>query len=96
MNAVRLARCCVAVIACAVSGHLVFKVTTLVLHAAITPMLGALDTWPDTIDKVVLLVGLLLGVRVAFGIFRRLWPERTFEELEKSRQAQEARRGVAD
>jgi hypothetical protein len=99
VNAARLARCIVAVIACAVSGHLVFKLTSAVLHAAFTPMLGALDAWPDTIDKIVLLVSLLLGARVAFGIFRRLWPERTYQELESARQVEEtreARRATAD
>jgi hypothetical protein len=87
------------VIACAVSGHLVFKLTSAVLHAAFTPMLGALDAWPDTIDKIVLLVSLLLGARVAIGIFRRLWPERTYQELESARHAEEtreARRATAD
>lgn len=95
MNHLRLVRCSVALIACAVSGHLVFKVTTFVLRAVLTPMLGTPDTWPDRLDMGLVAAAILLGLRVAFGIFRRLWPEQTVQEM-KAREAEAARRSLAD
>jgi len=95
VSAVRLLRCCIAVIASAVSGHLVFKVTTVVVRAAFTPLAGPPETWADSLDKLLLLGALLISARVAYGIARRLWPERTYQELEKARQTGEAKRALA-
>lgn len=96
MSAARLLRCCIAVIASAVSGHLVFKVTTVLVRAAFTPLVGPSETWADSLEKLLLLGALLISGRVAYGIARRLWPERTYQELEKAKQVREAKRAVAD
>jgi predicted lysophospholipase L1 biosynthesis ABC-type transport system permease subunit len=87
LNGVRLVRCSIAVTGGVVIGHLVFKLGVLLLHAALTPMLGPPDTWPGTIATPVVLGALLLGLRVAYGLGRRLWPERTFQEIVKAREA---------
>ena len=90
MNTSRLARCGVAIIAFAVTTHLVFKVVTLLVHAALASMYGAPDTWPDALDKVVSLASLLLALRVAFAVGRRLWPEHSHQDLTRAREAAEA------
>ena len=90
MNTSRLARCGVAIIAFAVTTHLVFKVVTLVVYAALASMYGAPDTWPDALDKVVSLASLLLALRVALAAGRRLWPEPSYQELARAREAAEA------
>jgi len=94
VNGARLARCSIAVIAGAVSGHLVFKLAVLLVRAALAPMLGTPDTWPGTVDTLLFVGALVLGLRVAYGIGRKLWPERTFQEMVKAREAEEARRGA--
>ena len=90
MNSVMLARGIV-VVAFVVFTHLIYSVITLPLRPALTPMFESMDAWALTLDRAFSVVALLIALRVAYGICRRLWPERTFQELVKAREAAEAK-----
>ena len=92
MNAFVLVRALVVVLVFPVFTHLIYSVITLPLRPALTPLFERADTGAETLDRVFSVVALLVALRGAFAICRRLWPERTFQELVRAREAAEAKR----
>ena len=91
MNAVTLVRALVVVVFPMVA-HVIYSVITLPLRPALTPFFEQADAWAETLDRAFSVVALLIALRGAFVICRRLWPERTFQELVRAREAAEAKR----
>ena len=92
MNSVVLVRAVVVALVFPVLTHLIYKVITLPLRPALTPFFERADAGAELWDRAFSVVALLVALRGAFAICRRLWPERTFQELVKAREAAEAKR----
>ena len=93
MNAVVLVRALVVALVFPVFTHLIYKVITLPLRPALMPFFEQADVRAEMWDRAFSIVALLIALRGAFAICRRLWPERTFQELVRAREAAEAKRG---
>ena len=91
MNAVVLVRALVVALVFPVFTHLIYKVITLPLRPALTPFFERADTGAEMWDRAFSVVALLVALRGAFAICRRLWPERTFQEMVRAREAAEAK-----
>lgn len=91
MNAARLARALIVVVAFPVVAHIIYSVITLPLRPALTPFFERADARAEMWDRAFSVVALLVALRGAFAICRRLWPERTFQEMVKAREAAEAK-----
>jgi len=94
VNAVVLVRALVVVLVFPVFTHLIYKVITLPLRPALTPFFERADAGAEMWDRAFSVLALLAGLRGAFAICRRLWPERTFQEMVREREAAEARRRI--
>ena len=94
MNAARLARALIVVVAFPVFAHIFYSVITLPLRPALTPFFERADAGAEMWDRAFSVLALLAALRGAFAICRRLWPERTFQEMLREREAAEAKRRI--
>ena len=92
MNAVVLVRALVVALVFPVFTHLIYSVITLPLRPALMPFFEQADARAEMWDRAFTIVALLAALRGAFAICRRLWPERTFQEMVRAREADEAKR----
>jgi len=91
VNAARLARALIVVVAFPVVAHIFYSIITLPLRPALTPFFEQAEARAEMYDRAFSVVALLIALRGAFAICRRLWPERTFQDLVRAREAAEAK-----
>lgn len=69
-----VAKTIIVLVAFPVLVHASFSVVTMLLERVLPPMLAMAGDWSDVLGKALLVATILIAVRFAFGVCRRMWP----------------------